>query len=39
LFQIDIVIVGMILIGIIGLSMDVALTRLERRLRRWAPVT
>jgi sulfonate transport system permease protein len=39
LFQIDIVIVGMILIGVIGLTMDVGLTRLERRLRRWAPVT
>jgi sulfonate transport system permease protein len=37
LFQIDIVIVGMILIGVIGLVMDMGLTRLERRLRRWAP--
>jgi sulfonate transport system permease protein len=37
LFQIDIVIVGMILIGVIGLLMDVGLTRLERRLRRWVP--
>jgi sulfonate transport system permease protein len=36
LFQIDIVIVGMILIGIIGLVMDRGLTWLERRLRRWA---
>lgn len=36
LFQIDIVIVGMILIGIIGLVMDRGLTGLERRLRRWA---
>jgi sulfonate transport system permease protein len=38
LFQIDIVIVGMILIGIIGLIMDRGVTRLERRLRRWAHV-
>jgi sulfonate transport system permease protein len=37
LFQIDIVIVGMILIGVIGLLMDVGLARLERRLRRWVP--
>jgi sulfonate transport system permease protein len=37
LFQIDIVVVGMILIGVIGLAMDVGLTRLERRFRRWAP--
>jgi sulfonate transport system permease protein len=37
LFQIDIVVVGMILIGVIGLAMDVGLTQLERRFRRWAP--
>jgi sulfonate transport system permease protein len=36
LFQIDIVIVGMILIGIIGFVMDVGLIRLERRLQRAA---
>jgi sulfonate transport system permease protein len=37
LFQIDIVIVGMIQIGVIGFLMDLGLTRLERRLRRWVP--
>ena len=37
LFQIDIVIVGMVLIGVIGLLMDLGLTRLESRLRQWAP--
>lgn len=37
LFQIDIVIVGMLVIGVIGLAMDVGLTRLERRLRRRIP--
>jgi sulfonate transport system permease protein len=37
LFQMDIVIAGMIVIGIIGLAMDIGLTRLEKRLQRWAP--
>jgi sulfonate transport system permease protein len=37
LFQIDIVIVGMLVIGVIGLAMDFGLTRLERRLQRWMP--
>lgn len=37
LFQTDIVIVGMIAIGVIGLLMDAGLTRIERRLRRWDP--
>jgi sulfonate transport system permease protein len=37
LFQIDIVIVGMIVIGVIGLALDAGLTRLERRLQRWVP--
>ncbi len=37
LFQIDIVIAGMIVVGLIGLLMDVVLTRVERRLRRWDP--
>jgi len=35
LFQTDIVIAGMIVIGVIGLAMDSGLRRLERRLRRW----
>jgi sulfonate transport system permease protein len=38
LFQIDVVIVGMIVIGIIGFLMDFGLRRVERRLQRWAPV-
>ena len=37
LFQTDIVIAGMIIIGVIGLLMDMALTRVERHLRRWDP--
>jgi sulfonate transport system permease protein len=37
LFQIDIVIVGMLIIGAIGLLMDAGLTRIERGLRRWEP--
>ncbi len=37
LFQIDIVIVGMVVIGLIGLAMDTGLARVERRLRRWEP--
>jgi sulfonate transport system permease protein len=37
LFQIDIVIAGMIVVGLIGLLMDFGLTRVERRLRRWDP--
>lgn len=37
LFQIDIVIVGMLLIGVIGLALDAGLVRIERRLKRWAP--
>jgi sulfonate transport system permease protein len=35
LFQIDIVIVGMIVIGVIGLAMDSGLARIEHRLRLW----
>lgn len=35
LFQIDIVIVGMVMIGLIGLAMDSGLARIERRLRGW----
>jgi len=37
LFQIDIVIAGMVVIGAIGLVMDFGLTRIERRLSRWEP--
>jgi sulfonate transport system permease protein len=35
LFQIDIVIVGMAVIGLIGLAMDTGLACIERRLQRW----
>jgi sulfonate transport system permease protein len=37
LFQIDVVIVGMLIIGGIGLLMDAGLARLERGMRRWEP--
>ena len=37
LFQVDIVIAGMIVIGVIGLAMDSALARVERYMRRWEP--
>jgi sulfonate transport system permease protein len=37
LFQIDIVIAGMLVIGVIGLAMDTGLARIARRLRAWAP--
>jgi sulfonate transport system permease protein len=37
LFQIDVVIVGMILIGVIGYLMDRGLRHIERRLQRWRP--
>jgi sulfonate transport system permease protein len=37
LFQIDIVIVGMLIIGTIGLLMDAGLARIERGMRRWEP--
>jgi sulfonate transport system permease protein len=37
LFQIDVVIVGMILIGVIGFLMDRGLRHIERRLQRWRP--
>jgi sulfonate transport system permease protein len=37
LFQIDIVLLGMAMIGAIGFLMDSGLSRIERRLRRWAP--
>jgi sulfonate transport system permease protein len=37
LFQIDIVIVGMAVIGLIGLAMDTGLARIEQRLQHWEP--
>jgi len=35
LFQIDVVIVGMVLVGILGVALDTILRRAERRLSRW----
>lgn len=35
LFQIDVVIVGMVLVGILGVALDAILRRAERRLSRW----
>lgn len=37
LFQIDIVLVGMIVVGFIGFLMDAGLRATEHRLRRWSP--
>lgn len=37
IFQTDIVIVGMIVVGVIGFLMDAGLRGIERRLRRWSP--
>lgn len=37
LFQLDIVIAGMIVIGVIGLGLDRGLESIERRLSRWRP--
>lgn len=37
LFQIDVVLAGMIVVGAVGLVMDTGLRRIERRLRRWSP--
>lgn len=37
LFQIDIVIVGMIVVGLIGFALDTGLRRAERAISRWAP--
>jgi sulfonate transport system permease protein len=37
IFQLDIVLVGMIVIGVIGFILDTGLRRIERRLQRWAP--
>jgi sulfonate transport system permease protein len=38
LFQIDVVIAGMLIIGVIGFAMDAGLRAVERRLRRWDAV-
>lgn len=37
LFQIDVVLSGMVVVGAVGLAMDFGLRRIERRLRRWTP--
>jgi sulfonate transport system permease protein len=37
IFQTDLVIVGMIVVGVIGFLMDAGLRRIETRLRRWTP--
>jgi sulfonate transport system permease protein len=37
IFETDIVIVGMIVVGIIGFLMDAGLRRIEGRLQRWRP--
>ena len=37
LFQLDIVIVGIVVVGLTGYALDVLLRRLERRLSRWMP--
>jgi sulfonate transport system permease protein len=36
LFQLDIVIVGMIVVGLIGFALDAGLRRLERGIARWS---
>jgi sulfonate transport system permease protein len=36
LFQLDIVIVGMIVVGLIGFGLDAGLRRLERGIARWS---
>jgi sulfonate transport system permease protein len=38
LFQTDIVIVGMMVVGILGFTIDCLLRKLEARMRRWSPV-
>ena len=37
LFQLDIVIVGIVVVGLTGYALDVLLRRLERSLSRWMP--
>ena len=39
LFQLDIVMVAIVIIGAIGLALDLILRGIERRLNRWRPVT
>lgn len=36
-YRIDIILVGMALIGVVGFTLSTGLERLERRLLRWAP--
>jgi sulfonate transport system permease protein len=37
LFQLDLVLVGILVVGTIGWSLDAVLVRLERYFRRWQP--
>jgi len=37
LFQLDLVIVGMIIVGLVGFVMDLGLRHAEIRIRKWAP--
>lgn len=37
LFQLDIVVVGIVVVGVVGYALDVALRRLEQSLSRWLP--
>jgi sulfonate transport system permease protein len=38
IFQLDIVFVGVIVVGLVGLAMDLVLRRIERHLGSWRPV-
>jgi sulfonate transport system permease protein len=38
LFQLDLVLAAIIVVGVVGLLLDRALARVERRLLRWRPV-
>ena len=35
LFQLDVVIAAIVVIGVVGLALDLVLTAAERRLRGW----
>ena len=37
LFQLDIVIVGIVVVGVTGYALDLMLRQLERGLSRWVP--
>jgi sulfonate transport system permease protein len=37
IFQLDIVFAGVIVVGIVGLAMDIGLRRIESRLGNWQP--